>query len=259
MNGGVEIATTSVVTAAMREQYRNEGYFIVERVLTDDQLALLRDGAEYAMRSRDAEMEAAGVDRLRLNARGRRYFVRAFDERPELGDLLFSDTMAQICRATLGDTAYLFFEQYVIKAADPVDTAFGWHQDSGYIGHPDHQPYVTCWIALDDVSEENGSVHLLPYSRSGIRTYVQHVADPRVNDLVGYFGADPGIPVAMPAGSIAVFSSTVFHRSGPNLTDQLRRVYIAQYSGEVITTKDGSEPLSSCVPFLREGVLAADA
>ena len=62
----------------------------------------------------------------------------------------------------------------MIKAGDP-DTAFAWHQDSGYV-HEDHEPYLTCWIALDDVTEENGSVYLLPYSRSGHQ--VLHQAHP---------------------------------------------------------------------------------
>jgi ectoine hydroxylase-related dioxygenase (phytanoyl-CoA dioxygenase family) len=94
--------------------------------------------------------------------------------------------------------------------------------------HEDHEPYLTCWIALDDVTEENGAVYLLPYSRVGVRSYVKHIKDERTNDKVCYFGSDPGQPVVVPAGSIAVFSSTVMHRSGPNLTDEYRRVYVAQ-------------------------------
>jgi ectoine hydroxylase-related dioxygenase (phytanoyl-CoA dioxygenase family) len=58
--------------------------------------------------------------------------------------------------------------------------------------------------------------------------------------------------VVVPAGSIASFSSTLFHRSGPNTTDQMRRVYVAQYSAEPILNEDGSrprhlaEPLNDC-------------
>ena len=87
-------------------------------------------------------MDDAGVDRIGINARGKRYFSNMiYQDRPELRQFLFSDTMAQICRATLGDEAYLFWEQYVIKAGDP-DTSFAWHQDSGYV-HEDHEPYLT--------------------------------------------------------------------------------------------------------------------
>ncbi|GIH14978.1 phytanoyl-CoA dioxygenase family protein [Rugosimonospora africana] len=246
-----------LVTDEMREQYRDEGYFVLERVLTDEQLELLRGGARYSIDKLDAAFDEAGVDRIGINARGKRYFsTMIYKDRPELREFLFGDTMAEICRATLGADAYLFWEQYVIKAADP-DTSFAWHQDSGYV-HEDHEPYLTCWIALDEVTEENGAVYLLPYSRSGIRSYVKHIPDPVRNDRVAYFGSDPGIPMTAPAGSIVVFSSVVLHRSGPNLTDRLRRVYLAQYSGEIIMTKDGSEPSGSFERFLVDGRVAPE-
>lgn len=39
------------------------------------------------------------------------------------------------------------------------ETSFAWHQDSGYSvyqgGASRHKPYVTFWIALDDMSEKN--------------------------------------------------------------------------------------------------------
>src|SRR5215467_12082157 len=151
------------VTAAMQEQFQAEGYFVLDRALTDEQLQLLRDGAGYAMKKIDDEMDAAGVDRIGINARKRRYFsAMTSRDQPQLRRFLFSDLAADICRATLGPDAYFFLEQYVIKAGDP-DTAFAWHQDSGYV-HENHTPYLTCWIALDDITEENGSVYLLPYS-----------------------------------------------------------------------------------------------
>ena len=47
-----------------------------------------------------------------------------------------------------------------------------------------------------------------------------------------YFGDDPGVPVELHKGSMAVFQSTLFHRSGPNLSNGMRKAYIAQYSVE---------------------------
>ena len=164
-----------LVTPEMRSQYEQEGYFVLERVLTDEQLDLLRGGAQYSIDKLDAAMDEAGVDRVGINARGKRYFSSMiYQDRPELRQVLFSDTMAQICRATLGAEAYLFWEQYVIKAGDP-DTAFAWHQDSGYVDE-DHEPYLTCWIALDDITEENGAVYLLPVLPVGDQ--VLHQAHP---------------------------------------------------------------------------------
>ena len=112
---------------------------------------------------------------------------------------------------------------------------------SGFIPYP-HAPYLTCWIPLDDVSEANGTVHLLPYARAGTRDVVPHVRDEATNDMIGYRGDDPGDPVVVRAGSIVCFSSTVLHRSGPNTTDRMRRVYVAQYSAEPLLDEEGSRP-----------------
>jgi ectoine hydroxylase-related dioxygenase (phytanoyl-CoA dioxygenase family) len=159
--------------------------------------------------------------------------------------------MADICRVTLGPDAYLFNDQYVVKGTEG-ETSFSWHQDSGYIPYP-HSPYLTCWIALDEVDESNGTVYVLPYSRGGTRDVAPHRRDAGTGDMIGYFGDDAGIPAVVRAGSIVGFSSTVFHRSGANTTPAMRRAYVVQYSPEPILSEDGSGPRIQAVPLLREG------
>jgi ectoine hydroxylase-related dioxygenase (phytanoyl-CoA dioxygenase family) len=232
-------------------QYRDEGYFVLDEVVPREELEALRGECQRFIDERDREMDRLGVDTLDLDHRGSRYFVHAFGKSPAVERFLFSDLMVQAARAALGDTVYLFNEQYVVKAAER-GMKFGWHQDSGFIPYA-HAPYLTCWIPLDDVTEANGTVYLLPYSRAGTRDVVEHVRDEESNDLVGYFGDDPGDPVVVPAGSIACFSSTLFHRSGPNTTDHVRRVYLAQYSTEPILDDDGSAPRHLAEPFLVGG------
>jgi ectoine hydroxylase-related dioxygenase (phytanoyl-CoA dioxygenase family) len=228
-------------------RFRDEGFFILESVVPDQDLKTLRGECQRLIDDRDREMDRLGVDSLDLDHRGRRYFVHAYGKSPAVQRFLFSNLMARIAKAALGDTLYVFNEQYVVKAAER-GMKFGWHQDSGFIPYA-HQPYLTCWITLDDVTEENGTVYLLPYSRAGTREVVEHVRDEETNDMIGYFGDDPGDPVVVPAGSIACFSSTVFHRSGPNTTDRMRRVYLAQYSAEPILSEDRSQPRHLAEPL----------
>mgnify|MGYP001370813780 FL=1 len=73
------------------------------------------------------------------------------------------------------------------------------------------------------------------------------------NDLIGYTGNDPGVPVNAPAGSIVCFSSTSLHRSGANTTETMRRVYLMQYSAEPILRGHGI-PWGDAVPFVKEGI-----
>ena len=229
-------------------QFREEGFFVLNGIVPPGDLDALRGECQRFVDERDREMDRLGVDKLDLDRRGSRYFVHAYGKSRAVERFLSSDFMVQIAQAALGDTVYLFNEQYVVKAAEK-GMQFSWHQDSGFIDHP-HRPYLTCWIALDDMSEANGTVYLLPYSRADTRDVVKHARNEESNDLVGYFGDDEGDPVIVPAGSIACFSTTLFHRSGPNTTGRVRRVYVAQYSAEPILSEDGSQPLRLAEPLL---------
>jgi len=242
------VVSVPLVTAAHARRFCDEGYFVVEGVLPPTDLEMLRSECQRLVDERNGEMTRLGVDMLDLCHRGRRYFVHAYDKSPAVRRFLFSDLIAQTAQAALGDTIYLFNEQYVVKAAER-GMAFGWHQDSGFIPYP-HPPYLTCWIPLDDVTEANGTVYLLPYPRAGTRDVVEHRRDEKTHDMIGYFGDDPGDPVVVPAGSIICFSSNLLHRGGPNTTHHPRRVYVAQYSAQPILSEDRSRPRHLAEPLL---------
>ncbi len=246
---------TFAIPDSLRRQYQHEGFFVLESVIPEEHLALLRAEGALAIEDMHAKMDAAGSDTLGINHRGKRYFVgQSWREHPRLGVFLFSDLMAGICRATLGLAAFLHSDQYVVKC-EKTGMSFGWHQDGAYVHHRigDHPECITCWCALDDADETNGTIYILPASRFGKRELVEHRKDPNSNDRVGYFGDDPGDAVIAPAGSIAVFSSLVFHRSGPNPSGRQRRAYLAQYAPAPIRNKPGEWPQYFAEPFLEDG------
>jgi ectoine hydroxylase-related dioxygenase (phytanoyl-CoA dioxygenase family) len=245
------MAESARITGTEARRFDDEGYFIVDALLDPSDLDALRAECQRLVDERDAEMDALGVDQLDLCQRGRRYFLHAYDSSPAVRAFLRSEVMAQVARTALGDTVYVFNEQYVVKAAEQ-GTTFAWHQDSGYIPYA-HRPYLTCWIPLDHVDESNGTVYLLPYGRAGSRSVVPHRPEEGTSELVGYAGDDPGDAVIAPAGSVAAFSSTLFHRTGPNTTDRPRRVFIAQYSAEPILDEHGGRPRHLAEPLLVGG------
>lgn len=241
-----------VVAEEQKEQYRDEGYFILERVVSDEHLEILRDACDELVRIADEELDRMGKASNHITHKGLRYHIaKRYDEEPRLSEFVFSDLMAEICRATIGDTAYIFYDQYVVKASEK-GSKFSWHQDSGYLGIP-HRPYVTCWTAVDDMTLENGTAFVLPFSTVGIRTLVEHVLDLESGDRQGYFGKEEGVPIIVPAGSVAVFTSVSFHRSGVNISDRRRRAYVTQYSPEIILSPDTNTPLHLAEPFLEDG------
>lgn len=243
------ITMKSIITDEMLDQFHQRGFMILENAVDPTSLENLRNHCDSEIARMHARMDEQGTDILGINHRNKRYFLaNTYQREKTMYDFIFGALMQEICRRVLGPSALLFLDQMVIKAAEQ-GMAFSWHQDSGYIGF-DHEPYITCWTALDDVTEENGTVYLLPYDRLGIRTRVRHIRQEGSNDMVGYFGDDPGVPVIVPAGSVAVFSSVCFHRSGTNRTDRMRRVMLTQYSSAPIINPVTGKNQIKAIPFL---------
>ncbi len=244
-----------MITPEQIQQYHDEGYIILERVIPDSVIEGLREECAKYIADFDRQMEAKGLQTDGINHYKKRYFIsNRSPNSPVMQNFLFSDLMEAVCRATLGDNIYLFNEQYVVKAA-ASDNKFSWHQDSGYIPY-EHKPYLSCWCSLDDMSVENGTVYVLPYSRDGRSNkddHILHEIQAGTNDKVGYYGDDPGEPAIVPVGSIVVFSSRTFHRSGKNSTPNMRRSYLAQYSKEPILNKEGTAPRAQAIPFIIDG------
>lgn len=247
-----------MISEEQRKLYQTEGYMILPGVVPPAMLNMLREECSYYLGYYDSIMDAKGVTTENISHRGKRYFINnRYRLSSRLYQFIFSDLMAEVARATVGEEAYLFHEQWVVKGAEQ-GMKFAWHQDSGYVKwyNPttQHRPYVTCWCTLDEVSEENGTVYLLPHSRGGTKSeIITHIKEDGTNDLIGYTGNDPGDPVIVPAGSIVAFDSFVFHRSGPNKTEKMRRIYLPQYSSSPIARPDG-KPWAMATPFLRNGV-----
>lgn len=245
-----------MVTPEQVQQYHDQGFCVLKNVIPHAILENLRAECGHYVDVMHEEMDRKGTDTLGISHRNSRYFIsRRGLESAKLSEFLFSDLMAQVTQALLGPNVYLFNEQFVVKSAEK-GMKFAWHQDGGYVmahGGVPHTPYLSCWCPLDDATIENGTVYILPFDRAGTREIQTHVREEGTNDQVGYFGNDPGEPVEAPAGSIVAFTSATFHRSGPNTTDKMRRVYLTQYSSEPLRKLADHSLWGWAVPFLEDG------
>lgn len=244
---------------AQARQFAEEGYAVFARALVGEALETLRAECANFIAREDARMDAKGVDALGLSHRGRRYFANECQRAaPALRKVLFSEAMAEVCRATLGPDAYFFFDQYVVKGPEG-GLPFSWHQDSGYVvgngGPADHAPYLTCWCPLDDATEANGTVRLIPFSRAPAARagIVPHERDPQTRDLKAEAGEGDAITIEAKAGDVVAFSSLALHATGANRTPNLRRVYLAQYTREAMLDPGTRHLRRNATPLLREG------
>lgn len=245
----------NLVTDKNRKQYVDEGYCVIKNALSKEYIQDMLDSCNKSIDEIHEYMDENNTDVMGITHRNKRYFISNKYLHPgheKLHGVLFSDVMAHVTSSLLGNSVFLFNEQFVVKTSK-TGTSFQWHQDSGYVGHSNHKPYLTCWIPLVDVSEENGTAFILPYDKAGTKEYVHHTLEEGTNDMVGYFGEEKGIPAVVSTGDIVCFSSTTFHRSGANNTNQWRPVYVAQYSPEVIMSAEGDKPWNQAIPFVKNG------
>jgi ectoine hydroxylase-related dioxygenase (phytanoyl-CoA dioxygenase family) len=172
---------------------------------------------------------------------------------PELRQVLFSPAMAQVVLSTLGDTAYFFFDQFVVKGPE-LGLPFSWHQDSGYVvgngGPADHAPYLTCWCPLDDATELNGTVRLIPGSHR--RGLLAHERQLDSNDLAVEPG-EAGALIEAKAGDVVAFSSLALHATGANRSSAARRVYLAQYTPEAMLNPGTRQLRRNAIAFVQGG------
>jgi hypothetical protein len=213
----------TTVSAAQRDLYRNEGYMILPGVIPAGMLTMLREECSYYLGYYDSMMDAKGVQTEGISHRGKRYFINnRYRLSSRLWEFVFSPLMAEVAQAALGPDVFLFHEQWVVKGAEQ-GMKFSWHQDSGYVKWYDPKDRI-----------------------------INHTQEQGTNDLIGYTGPDPGDPMIVPAGSIVAFTSYNFHRSGPNKTDRMRRIYLPQYSSAPIHRPDG-KPWAMATPFIQGG------
>lgn len=247
------------ITNQQREQFNSEGYMIVPEFLDANELEMIRDICDTGIKEIEEKMRSKGVTKDKINVLGKKYFInQPHKKHPILKSVIFSQKCAEVCRATIGEIAYLHNEQFVVKLTDRA-TSFAWHQDSGYSvfngGAERHNPYVTFWIALDDMSSENGTISVLPFSREpASRELLEHTWDEKADAMVGYWGNDPGDLVEVPAGSLVVFSSRLLHKSGANVTKRPRRSYFIAFTPKLFRFAENSKGVyNSGEPLLLDG------
>jgi phytanoyl-CoA hydroxylase len=156
-----------------------------------------------------------------------------------------------LCRDLIGPDVRLYWDQAVYKKTEKPRRV-PWHQDNGYT-YVEPQEYLTVWLALTDATERNGCPEVAPGSHR-LGTLAHHYVEP-----LGWECLEEGTPsVAAPvaAGGAVVFSSLTPHRTGPNLTNEVRKAYILQYcpsDAEVLQGDPSAGPPAARVPCTAPG------
>src|SRR5262249_9579590 len=105
--------------------------------------------------------------------------------------------------------------------------------------------------ALNDATPENGCISVIPGSQK--KGLVEHRRDPIGLICHELDDPDQGILVPVRAGSMAVFTSLTFHKSGVNRSQGMRRAYVIQYSCAGLKNAKTGEVFQNKIPVARNG------
>jgi phytanoyl-CoA hydroxylase len=216
----------SLISEEQAHSYNQRGFFVFENAFDGD--TIVRAIAEID------PWEAKVEGYLRTQPNGRKFIAEAggisfttdLVKRSQfVRDLSASPVIAGVCRDLLGPDVRLYRDQAVYKKPE-YPKLFPWHQDNGY-NFVEPQTYLTCWIALNDATVDNGCPWVLPGGH--LRGTLKH----HLTEL-GWVCREDDDPSALAvparAGSMVVFSSLMPHRTGPNVTAEVRKACILQYA-----------------------------
>lgn len=220
--------------ASPLESYRKNGYFVAETLLTAAETETLKrrtievaEGQEAAFPQSDIELEPGATER---NIHTVRKLNRCAENDPVFLAHAKREKVLDIVESLIGPDIKLYSSQCFMKPPGGVEKPY--HQDSAYFTI-EPLDLVTCWTALDDVTEENGCMWVIPGSHRG--EILDHSKEWTVGDRTDKQVPDELLdrsretPVVMPAGSCSFHHSVLLHRSAPNHSDCPRRGLAVHY------------------------------
>lgn len=240
------------ITDMQKQQLETNGYFLLDNVFTREEMDMLAAQIEAHQKRHEERIAAKGGTEGISRAKEISFTpflaeqdddLRAFATRPEF---------VAIATQLLGPDIDLYWNQAVFKEPEG-EKEFPWHQDDGYTP-VSPSPYLTLWLALNDATEENGCIWVLPGShKNGV---VEHKPSPI--GLICHASDDPdqGVPVPVKAGSLAVFYSLTMHKSGVNRSQGSRKAYILQYSHAGLKNLRTGEVMKDKIPVARNSKAA---
>ncbi|HWL04092.1 MAG TPA: phytanoyl-CoA dioxygenase family protein [Xanthobacteraceae bacterium] len=163
----------------------------------------------------EAETGQPAVDSLHF--KGHLYFDWTFD-------LARHPRIVGAVADLAGPDLFVMASRFWIK--EPQDRKFvSWHQDAAYFGIQP-QSILTVWLALNEVTRDNGCMRVIPGSHTGGTR--KHVETRDADNLLSRGQAlsevddSSAIDVVLEPGEFSIHHGHVFHSSEPNVSDDRR-------------------------------------
>ena len=213
------------------EFYRNNGYAVCHEFLSAEELEEWRDAVDDAVTGR-------GQQRIlgQMGGATNEYYDNVFVQRVNLWQdnekmrkIMLDARLGKMAARLAGvEGIRIWHDQALIKK--PYANPTGWHLDNPYWSFFSRDA-ITIWVALDDVTIENGCLWFLPGTHQ-LATYDNVGIGPNMSDLFKVYKDWSKIsakPVVIKAGSCSWHNGLIAHAAGPNMTIGVRRAMTCAY------------------------------
>ncbi|MCH7728794.1 MAG: phytanoyl-CoA dioxygenase family protein [Planctomycetes bacterium] len=243
-----------MLTTEQIEMYRTQGYLVIEDALSPDSLSELRDVTDRIVASASgltAHTEVLDLEPSHTPSQPR---VRRI-KKPHLVDSFYRELAAdsQIThrlRSLIGANIRLRSGGKVNMKSPGYGAPVEWHQDWAFYPHT-NDDVLAVGLMLDDASEENGPLLVLPGSHQG-PIYDHHsegvfcgAIDVSQTDL----NLSDAVPLMGRAGSMTIHHARLVHGSRMNRSAQPRRILLYEYAAADAWPLAGIEPIDDLNEF----------
>ncbi len=223
--------------------YEENGFWVSRKILDDDFIEQVRN-AMYRLWASEFETGKepwGGPWRLGDNPLAIRKMDQAHWSSTVIRKLALNETVGAIA-ARLARTGEirLWHDQLLYKPGAGAQAAkaggnVGWHQDRNY-WQCATDDLLTAWVALDNVTVENGCMMMVPGSHKwGLLegNFFEQDLDALKAKIEKVTGKPfKAVPVPVPLGGVSFHHCLTIHGSGPNVTDLPRRSLVVHVMPE---------------------------
>ncbi len=222
-----------IITESQAREWNERGFLLLPGVFDPDTIAQVASAIDPFEEKMEHFVEQQGGQYF-INRAGELTFTVHIATRSTVArDFTRSRVFADICSDLLGPECRLYWDQAVYKKPG-TEKEFPWHQDNGYT-YIDPQTYLTCWTPLTEATIDNGCPWVVP-GLHRLGTLEHWRTDLGFQCLKE---RDDGVAVEAQPGDLVVFSSLAPHRTGPNLSEGIRKAYIVQFAPDGVVRKSG--------------------
>ena len=221
----------TTVTPEQIDQYRRDGFLVIENFLDPDELETWRAVTDDAVQQRLTQKNGLNNqnDPDAYYAQVFIQCVRLSDTHEGMADLMLDPRLGEVAGTLAGvDGIRIWHDQALIKP--PYGNPTSWHLDNPKWSFysPDA---ISIWMALDDATVENGCMWYLPGTHR-LASYDNISTIGNMRDIFKTYPewieieARPGI---CRAGDVAFHNGLAAHAAGANMTPRARRAMTCAY------------------------------